>query len=209
MHSSVHPGHSEQPLRFSSKGAAPAPGSRTQLLSQAQGCCPFSCRCCPSPPHSVFLKKLTHPFHDKAHSPAQMCTQEVPDDSSMLQDRQQRTLNTTPTTVHRFPPCCCPGNSPEAAQSWSSAGSPHCALAPSSPQSRHILYWEPVSTELFHRVYVIVAQQAQVHIRQCTRGHLLCHSRLQGRKHRAELNTGSDPTAPPGAPHGDRNCPGK
>lgn len=83
-----------------------APGHN--FLSQAQGCCPFSWRCCPSPPHSVFLKKLIHPFNSKAHFPAKICMQEVSDDYSTLQDRQQNT-----TTVHRrFPTCCCPGKQP-------------------------------------------------------------------------------------------------
>lgn len=57
---------------------------------------------------------------------------------------------------------------------------------PLTPQTGNILYREPVTTELFHRVYVIVAEKTQVYVRKCSRGHVLCHSHLQEKKGREE-----------------------
>lgn len=131
---SVPPGHSEQPLRNSSGQFS----SALRVLSTLQDTTSFHKHrdavlfpggVLLSPSHPVFLKKLINPFNDKPHFPGKIHTREVSDDSSTLQDRQQRIFNTT--TMHRrFPTCCCPGNSPEAAQSWSSAGSPHLSQSP-------------------------------------------------------------------------------
>jgi len=73
-----------------------------------------------------------------------------------------------------------------SALNWTSAGSHHFFLDPHhlTPQTGNVLYWEPVSTELFHCVYVIMAEKTQVYVRKCSRGHLLCHSRLQEKKAR-------------------------
>lgn len=64
------------------------------------------------------------------------------------------------------------------------ADSHHLLLDPRclTPQTSNVLYWEPVATELFHCVYVIVAEKTQVYVRKCSRGHFLCHSRLQEKK---------------------------
>lgn len=71
-----------------------------------------------------------------------------------------------------------------SALNWTSAGSHHLFPDPHhlTPQTGNILYWEPVATELFHCVYVIVAEKTQVYVCKCSRGHLLCHSRLQEKK---------------------------
>lgn len=71
-----------------------------------------------------------------------------------------------------------------SALNCTSAGSHHRFLDPHhpTPQTGNVLYREPVATELFHCVYVIVAEKTQVYVCKCSRGHVLCHSHLQEKK---------------------------
>lgn len=145
----------------------------------------FPWKCAPFPiSNTVFPKEMIHPLNNKAYFSAKICIQELSD-----QDKQQRAINRTTTTLHkRFRT----GSylSPDGCRAFAvSSELGQCRFTPfvsrsppSQPKAINLLYWEPVATELFHCVYVIVAEKTQVYVCKCSGGHLLCHSRLQEKK---------------------------
>lgn len=146
------------------------------------------CRGCPSPSPSHLLQRFAGSTTDcKAHLSAQTCTHGLPADT--------RTHGSRPPAAPR-----CTEASPQLPaqhQPRVAAQSRGSCLAPGShyphPHS-NILYREPVAAELLHRIYVIVAQQTQVHVGEGGRRHLLCHSHLQDKKaHQERWNTAKCP----------------